>query len=435
MFLGAGGEDNRLVLQIHRQNRTETANYSSDVMGDLKYIVVDIPDVDYGLYVSKTLLPAAWLVTHQLFSVMRLEGQKRLSSVILRRLLGPRYNAIMAQLQAGGLLKLETDYSAGLHCREYRFLPPVSRFCFKTITDAKLVAAYARSKTNRKSKVHRWLDDILGDPALTFDEDKATAEVDGFTESEFNSLRKECSFEDWKTTLRRTIRRATNRQWAQTNQGRDLSTVDLFGGRYHHPFTSLPKSFRRFIRWSGQEVVNVDVRNSQPLFLCLVYEQEKGLQTPDWVRYRSLCEAGQLYESLNQRQIDRDAFKKRFFEEVLFGNVDSIGWSRFAQQFRAEFPTVFDFILSLKTPAASRQLKGDDKERPHRLAAKALQRAESNFMFNGVIAELKERGVKPVIPIHDSVLTTAQHAPTVASVIQEQFARKGFTCGVRTEAT
>lgn len=403
-------------------------------MGALKKIIVDVPDIPYENYVPKEFNEATWLITHQFFSVMRLKGKGLLSSEILQDLLGSEYKKIMDQLE-DRLLKLETDYSSGLHCREYKFLPPSLPFCFKTITDPKLVEAYARNRKYRKEKVHRWLDDILGNPLLTFDGDKAIAEIDQLTEEEFKLLEKEegCSFEDYKTILRYSIHKATHLQIHYANQRLGLSTVDGFGFRYHHPFTSLKKSFRGFIRWNGQRLFNVDIRNSQPLFLCLAFQKRKGEETPDWIRYRSLCEAGQIYESLNRQQISRDEFKRQFFTEVLFSKVDSIKWSQFAQEFRKEFPSVFQFILSLKTPSASRQLKGEDKERPYRLAAKELQRAESGFMFGMVIPELMARQIKPVIPIHDSILTTADHVQTVKTVMEAKFAETGLKSSIRDE--
>lgn len=404
-------------------------------MGALKKIVVDIPDIRYEDHVPKSLLPATWLVTHQVFSQLRLKGRARLSSEILQDFLGAAYKNVMDQLKAAGLLKLERDYSKGLHSREYSFVPPFRTFCCKTIIDPKLVAAYERNKTNRKTKVHRWLDDILGDSALSFDEESATTEIDRLTESEFNLLHEDCSLDDYRTILRYSLHKATRLKIHYANQRLELSTVDEFGFRYHHPFTSLPKSFRRFIRWNGQGMVNVDIRNSQPLFLCLAYVETTKPMTPDWIDYKDRCEKGQLYESLNQHQIPREEFKEKFFQEILFATVNTMQSGKFAKEFQTTFPTVFGYILSLKTATPSRQLRGDDKKRPHRLAAKVLQRAESGFMFDRVIPELKERGIKPVIPIHDSILTTPENGPTVQTVIEQEFAKMGFKCGVRIEST
>ena len=99
------------------------------------------------------------------------------------------------------------------------------------------------------------------------------------------------------------------------------------------------------------------------------------------------------------------------------------------------FESVFKFIYDLKVPKPSRQLKGKDREKPHRLLAKHLQRAESAFMFGQVIPSLMKQEIRPVIPIHDSVLTTERHAPVVETTIRDEFKRMGFDCAVRVEST
>ena len=110
-------------------------------------------------------------------------------------------------------------------------------------------------------------------------------------------------------------------------------------------------------------------------------------------------------------------------------------YKKFAQKFFTEFESVFQFILDLKNPKPSRQLKGKDREKPHRLLAKHLQRAESQFMFEQVVPSLMAQGIRPVIPIHDSVLTTEEHAPAVENTIRAEFKRVRFKCEVRVEST
>jgi hypothetical protein len=396
--------------------------------------VVTVPDVNYNRFVPKELLPHAWVLTHNLFSVIRIDGRGSLSSTILRKLLGRNSTAIMRKLQ-GKLIEVERDYSAGYHCRFYRFVPRFTRFCCKTITDPVLVRAWFRNSVNRKKSIHRWLDQILADDELKFDSDGANGHLDRLTQQEFLALGKNCSMENYVAGVRQSIARAGNMQMLHLTQGLNLSTVDEFGHRYHTPLTSLPKIYRGYFRWSGEPLVNVDIRNSQPLFLCLAFVNAGGEIKDDWKRYKDLCERGCLYESLNWSNIDRDEFKERFFEEVLFSKPETVLYKTFTQKFFAEFESVFRFIFELKNPRPSRQLKGKDREKPHRLLAKHLQRAESQFMFEQVIPSLMAQGIRPVIPIHDSVLTTANHASAVKSAVRAGFKRVKFKCEVRVEPT
>ena len=398
-----------------------------------KTIVVVVPDIDYGKHAQGELLPAAWLLTHLLCNQLRREGRARLSSVILRKLFGKRYTRIVQQLTDSGLIKMEKNYSKGLHCREYSFAPSFKKLCYKTITEAKLVSAYMRSTTNRKRRIHSWVDGILTDPDLSFDGKKAEAMIDELTETEFKALEKDCEFNEYRQILKFGIYRCSLLHEKHPNKRLDFSSVDEFGGRFHHPFTSLPKKFRSLLKWKDKELVNVDIRNSQPLFLCLSYLGTKGQMTGDWESYKELCETGQLYESLKSQDIDRDKFKAKFFTEVLFATTNVMKRGEFGKTFKKSFPSVFRYILALKTPEKSRQLRGEDKKRPHRLAAKSLQRAESKFMFNDVIPRLKEMGIRPVIPIHDSVLTTPDHVDKVNSVILEAFGKLGLKASLSNE--
>lgn len=416
-------------------------------MGAVKTIIVSVPDIRYHDLVSKELVEAAWLVTHQLFSVMRLHGHGRLSSTILRQLLGPGSSTIMDKLVTSRLIKPVKGHSSqSKQCREYRFQPLSRKFCCKSISDPDLVARWNRRKTNRKDPNHTWLDGILGDPSLVFDKEGASKALDEMTEDEFKKIQERkrrgrkkseftLTFSEYKEGIGFSLHRAGRLRAMWQHDRMELSSVDEFGSRYHHPITSLPKKYRRFFSWDGKGLVNVDVKNSQPLFLCLAYKQANQPLTDDWKKYTALCEGGTVYESLNKGGIDREEFKTKFFKEVLFAKANSTVWSPFAREFKAEFPAVFDFIRGLKNPTPSRQLKSKDKRKPHRLAAKALQRAESGLMFGGVIAFLRQQGITPVIPIHDSILTTPDKGPTVQKVIEEEFAKVGFKCGIRIEPT
>lgn len=315
--------------------------------------MVVVTDVDYSLLVPKELRSHACVLTHNLFSVIRIDGRGALSSEILRKLLGRNSAAIMQKLE-GTLIELERDYSAGYHCRFYRFVPGFTRFCCKTITDPLLVRAWFRNTVNRKQPIHRWLDKILAEDKLEFDSDGANEHLDRLTNQEFLALDKSCSMENYVAGVRQSIARAGNMRTLYLAQSLNLSTVEEFGHRYHTPLTSLPKRRRGYFRWSGEPLVNVDIRNSQPLFLCLAFAKAGGVIKDDWKRYKDLCERGCLYESLNWSNIDRAEFKERFFEEVLFSKPETVLYKKFTQKFFTEFESVFQFIFDLKNPKPPR---------------------------------------------------------------------------------
>jgi hypothetical protein len=73
-------------------------------------------------------------------------------------------------------------------------------------------------------------------------------------------------------------------------------------GRFHSNLTNLKTSMRRFLTYGGQPLVNLDIRNSQPLFFgILLAEQYRPVPMPmhpDVRLYLDLVQAGQFYDHL-----------------------------------------------------------------------------------------------------------------------------------------
>lgn len=96
-----------------------------------------------------------------------------------------------------------------------------------------------------------------------------------------------------------------------------------------------------------------------------------------------------IYRYIMERNglTDRQAFKEKFYEEVLFGKIPK-KFKKVVKVFKAEFPLVWDYIC---------ELKADDYSQ----LAINLQKLES-AMFIGCAAELMKKGVK-VLTLHDAL--------------------------------
>jgi hypothetical protein len=100
------------------------------------------------------------------------------------------------------------------------------------------------------------------------------------------------------------------------------------------------------------------------------------------------------------------------FSDVFYGRTRAV--TPLTDLFRTEFPTVFDFICEQKSSG-------------YQELARNMQRAEANLMIDTVCLRLmKHHPEIPVVTIHDSILTTAEHLPTVKRIITEEFARMGL---------
>lgn len=82
--------------------------------------------------------------------------------------------------------------------------------------------------------------------------------------------------------------------------------------------------------------------------------------------------------------------------------------------FRREFPSVHQFIF-------------DQKVDDYRQLACNMQRAEAELMIDTVCLRLMTHHDEiPLVTIHDSIMTTEEHVPTVARIMVEEFQRIGF---------
>jgi hypothetical protein len=248
-------------------------------------------------------------------------------------------------------------------------------------------------------------------------------------------------------------------------------TVDPYG-RIHTNLTNMPKTLRQYLTVEGERLANVDISESQPLFMGLALARdENGERTDgrkeeaggreagkqaggrrtgrhgvpplmldntmmdkntllgggfdrkrlpaDLRRYLELCEARGLYQAVADRLgKTRDEAKHgvmvAFFDKP--GHPNAV-----AKALDQLFPAVMQ---------AMRRIKRQD----YRRLAHFAQRIESAFMFGRVVPRIME--LRPdlfVSTIHDSILTTAGDAHLVRQVMLDEFARLGLSPQVKIE--
>ena len=118
-------------------------------------------------------------------------------------------------------------------------------------------------------------------------------------------------------------------------------------------------------------------------------------------------------------EVGRSEFKQMFFADVFFGRNQVK--TPLTELFLREFPTVFRFIQG-------------QKRADYKALCQKMQRAESKFVIDIVCRRLMEYHQDiPVITIHDSIMTTREHAATVKRIMDEEFQRMGIKATVRTD--
>jgi hypothetical protein len=258
-------------------------------------------------------------------------------------------------------------------------------------------------------------------------------------------------------------------------------------GRVHTNLSSLDSGLRKYLRVDGRPLVNLDIRNSQPLLACvllLMYysngcslasihsfkanehgymdpgqsmftnqvmvgdnegeefpspsppsphtlsgaipnnDQLDSLPLPDDVKeYIGVTQRGEMYDHLMRRWGIPPGGRDEFKQDF-FGQVMYCRDHR-----RYEYGRLFERDFP-NVVEVFEVLKAKD----YTQAAKLMQRVESSLMINRVARRvMKELPDAPVFTIHDSVVTLREYADPVYRILRQEYARVGLHPTVRYE--
>ena len=177
----------------------------------------------------------------------------------------------------------------------------------------------------------------------------------------------------------------------------------------HTNYTILKREIRKnHLTIDGQSLSEVDLSNSQPLFLAVLMKQKLSptkLVNHEITRYFELVSNGLIYEELmNKCDIkDRNEAKIMMYK-VLFGTN---GTSRkYNRMFNSVFPTVYSFILKYK--------KDNDN---YKSLSHALQNLESNFIFDKVVNHIMKTNPEiKLFTVHDSLCFPLKYKEIVTNI-------------------
>lgn len=199
-------------------------------------------------------------------------------------------------------------------------------------------------------------------------------------------------------------------------------SVDSTSNRLHCNLTNIDSKLRQFLTIDGERLVQVDISNSQPLFLGMVM-RDNGMVNPNELdKYLELVCSGQFYEYLAKKTsgkplnlkdyATRKKFKKSIFSGVLF-DENRVELSKWDLLFQKEFPTIF---------AAVREIKAEN----YNTMAIMLQKMESTFIFNAVAVADQEigRGKAPLLTIHDSIVSTPEYIGMTQQIMKHLFEKE-----------
>jgi len=334
--------------------------------------------------------------------VLEKEIHFNLWSKLLRDKYGHLYNYYIDYLKSKDFIFLVSDYYGGKKARTYRlnrqFVTHIIRI---KIYDKVLLKKHSIDYL-KKSYLNYNNSPIPMDIRGKLVDDLFDVEID-----EENSLKLLKELKDSKEIT--FVKYMKNKMSLENLTDRNIFFKFDEYGRMHTNFTILKREIRKnFLTIDGQPLTEVDLSNSQPLFLAVLIKQEltpSKLINPEITRYFNLVDNGLIYEELmNKCDIeDRDEAKIMMYK-VLFGiNGDS---ARYNKMFYKVFPTIYDFILNYKK----------DKKNYKSLSYK-LQNLESNFIYEQVIKHIIESNPEiKIFTVHDSLCFPLKYKDTVTTI-------------------
>lgn len=193
------------------------------------------------------------------------------------------------------------------------------------------------------------------------------------------------------------------------NDGHIFYHFDSYG-RMHTNYTILKAFIRKnCLLIDGEETCEIDIDNSQPLFLTKIMEDSKWVSKEEFSLFKELTKLGKYYEYLMQElKIHERSKVKELTYKVLFGK--NAANSKADKLFKNMFPTIHNFIKLYKKE------KGD-----YRSLAYDLQKMESELIFNKIIAKIIDYNSDiRIITIHDSIVVSKKYKDEVNSIFQTE---------------
>lgn len=169
-------------------------------------------------------------------------------------------------------------------------------------------------------------------------------------------------------------------------------------GRFHTNFTILNKNIRRnYLKIDDYDICEIDIKNSQPLFLIVLLNKHFGLTYKDkfFSKYCDVVFSGIIYEDFktyfNNDIKDREHSKEIIYR-VIFGN-DLNAKTKYSKMFKYVYPEIFNYIVEYKR-----------KFNNYKEISYELQRIESDFVYNKVVNKIIKTipGVH-LFTVHDSI--------------------------------
>lgn len=322
-----------------------------------------------------------------------------LSSLVLRSKYGQLYNYYIDYLKDQNILILKKNYFKGKNSKIYAlsdqvFLQKILRY---QNTDKILLKKYQNKHLKFEIEINnsikrpvktKLIDDLY---SVNIDTDRSLFYLDSLKNEDIDVYnRNKYSIES-------------------INQNHIFYHFDAYG-RMHTNFTILKSFIRKnCLLINGEETTELDIQNSQPLFLFkLIKDSDILVNESEFKVFSSLVLNGNYYQYfVDKLGLNNKDEAKKLTYKVFFGRNKS----KFDKQFAILFPSIFDFIIKYKN--------GN-----YKILAHDLQRFESNFIFNTIISRImnSDKDIR-IITIHDSIIVQKKWKKIVSDIFFDEISK------------
>ena len=186
--------------------------------------------------------------------------------------------------------------------------------------------------------------------------------------------------------------------------------------RMHHNISNLASVFRKHLHIDNKPLGQIDITNSQPLFLYIHLTGIEGIDKQELIRYGETCLKGNFYEAIANKcgfkltDQRRKVFKQRVFASIFFGKHYQLS-TDVEQAFKELYPTIYNYITVMK------------QENSYKVISHILQKSEAEFIYKAITYIDKKTGLHkvPLLAIHDCIVTTQENLNTVCELLKEYF--------------
>lgn len=326
------------------------------------------------------------------------ENSFNLSSIILKDKYGHLYNYYISYLVENDILQLTKNYSKGKNSRIYKLNDnilknKISRYKnFDKVILKKINKIYQNTLKDNNNFISeniksRLISDLY---SVMIDYDKSIFFLD-------TSIQEIHIYNKNKYSI------------DSLAQGDIFYHFDNYG-RFHTNFTILKSFIRKnCLLIDGEETCELDIKNSQPLFLNKIINDNENLTmcNDEFNLYKKLTLNGSFYQYIqNALNIKEKKVVKDMIYKVFFGKNYQ---NKFDKSFKTLFPFIYDFIVKYK------KINQDYKSLSYK-----LQNLESEFIFNKVINEIyKSNENIKLITCHDSIICKKSDYLIVKSIFDK----------------